>query len=304
MDEFQKMLQGMTKEQQAQFLKIMAGAGGLGAGGLGADPYGMGAMGGYGGYNPFRTGAYAGMSAFGGMPPQASGFRYRNKMNEYRNDLAGVDKKVADYGQMIGPPDPAKLAEFGAEKATTQEAMDKLSAERKSYIGNAVAGAAPGVISGVIGIVDKQRALNKLRGLNPNDYIPEEMKATTAQAKLSAASSKTADDAFRRSQLQQSANNATQAAILGATSPEQVQNAALRAQKVQNQGIQQLGAEGLAGQNQRKQYANQLAMQQGQMRQNIQDSIQKQIDATKQAKMKDIYGTLGSIGTGFVTGGV
>ncbi len=289
--EFQAMLAKMSdSEKQAFYNQIGAMQGG---------GYGMG------GYNPFRSGAYASMYGYGGMPPQASGFRYRNEMNQYGQQLA-------DLGAL---PQSVENAEKMAE---IQGKMQDLSAARSSYTGNAMAGAIPGVINAGIGIYDKLQALKKLKKLNPEDFIPKELKSSIGEvrgeqagANLAAASARTADDAFRREQLQQASNQATQTAMLAAQTPDQVQNAAIRAQQVKNQGIRQLGAEGLATQGQRKQFAQQLGgqarnleMQMGFLREKERKNIQSQIDATKQALYKDIGSGLSSIGQGFVTGGV
>jgi hypothetical protein len=289
--QFQAMLAQMTPEQRQAFYDQIGSMQGGG--------YGMG------GYNPFRMGAYSSMSAFGGMPPQASGFRYRNEMNQYDQQLANLASQ----------PQTAESAE---KMLDIQNKMQDLSAARSSYTGNAIAGAAPGIISSGIGIIDKLSALKKLKKLNPDDFIPKELKSSIADvrgeqagAQMSAASARTADDAFRREQMQQAANQATQTAMLAATSPDQVQNAAIKAQKIQNQGIRQLGAEGVATQSQRKQLARQiggearnLEMQMGFLREKERKNIQNQIDATKQALYKDIGSGLSSVGQAFVTGGV
>jgi hypothetical protein len=291
-----QLLATMTDAEKAQFMQALGGN----------DMTGMG-MNMTGGYNPFRYGAFSSMYGMGGMPPQASGFRYRNEMNQYNNELARLNSETG-----------APTEETAAKIASIQNKMNDLSAARNSYVGNAVAGSAPGIVGSAIGIYDKYQALKELRKLNPEDFIPKELKsgitelgATEQEAKLRAASAKTSDDAFRREQMQQASNEAVQNSMLAATSPDQVQNAAIQAQKVRNAGIRQLGAEGQASQGQRRQYADSLGgqrrnleMQMGFLREKERKNIQNQIDATKQGMMRDVMTGLNSVGQAFVTGGV
>lgn len=140
---------------------------------------------------------------------------------------------------------------------------------------------------------DKQLQDLKRRGVP--DLVPAALKESLGEQKLRAASAKTSNDAFQRSEINRAENRAINNARVAATSPDQIQSAAVKAQEASNRAKLQLGAMGEQSQSQNRNQLNSLRTQQSQYQKMAQDYYNQGVTSLYNAKQQAIGNTINGI---------
>lgn len=277
-------------------------------------------------YNPIAAmfGQYYGQNVGGGVPPASSGFRYRNKKAQLTGDATGIPAAteatknnaiVAGSYENWDPTDPgyADAQKIASDLKTpvspvpnldAQKELQTLNADRKSYIANGLVSGLPGVISSIAALHDNAQGLKRLNGLNPESYIPQEVRDVAGAATLASKSAVTADNAQRKADINANANAVVGNAQLTASTPEQLQQIALLTQKNSNNAINELGREGTTTQTGRKRYADTLNMNLGNMRQGVKNLIEQQKATLREAQSRNRTQLLENLGMTALTMGV
>lgn len=258
-----------------------------GQGGYGFGGYGNPGAYGFGGFNPFMSGQfgnYFGYTGGGGVPPASSGYRYRAKRDQLTNSLT-----------------PDKSFE---ELQSINDELGTLKSDRNSYMATGVASGLPGIINSIGALYDNQKGRERLKTLNPDNYVSPELRKASDKAALGSYSAQTADAAQRKSDINQNTVRAMQNAAAGATNAEQTQQTALMAQNVANNALNNLGREGLVSKSGRERYADSLAINVGNMRQKVKDEIEKQDAILREAQSRNRSQLIENIGMTALTMGV
>ncbi len=143
----------------------------------------------------------------------------------------------------------------------TEAAKAALATAKEEKLGAALTGgigAAPQVIGGIVGGIQAQQRLNKLRKFGIPDLMPESLKQGMGEAQLAAGSAKVANYAQQAGQNEANANLATNQIIAGASTPEAVIAGATRVQGMRNRAYNNLASQGLASQQERKNRLNEF----------------------------------------------
>jgi hypothetical protein len=287
------------------------GQGGYGFGGYGG--YGNPGAYGFGGFNPFMSGQfgnYFGYTGGGGVPPASSGYRYRNKRGQLQNQInTGIEDNATNDAIYNLISDPGAKAAFRSvnpeiDVESLQGELGTLKSDRNSYMATGVASGLPGIINSIGALYDNQKGRERLKTLNPDNYVSPELRKASDKAALGSYSAQTADAAQRKSDINQNTVRAMQNAAAGATNAEQTQQTALMAQNVANNALNNLGREGLVSKSGREQYADNLAMKVGSMRQKVKDEIEKQDAILREAQSRNRSQLIENIGMTALTMGV
>jgi len=182
------------------------------------------------------TGMSFGNSSTSFAPPRE---RYRTRI---RKAKAGID---------AGLPD--------AKEALATAKDEQLAAGLTAGIG-----AAPHVVGGIIGGMQANNRLNKLKKFGIPDLMPESLKQGMAEAQTSANSAKVSNYGQQAGQIESNANLATNQVVAGATSPDQVIAGATRVQGLRNRAYNNLSSQGAASQKERKNRLNEFRKIRGQ----------------------------------------
>jgi hypothetical protein len=175
---------------------------------------------------------------YGGIPtPKQQRYSTRiRKANDIINNTASTAEDVA-----------------GAKEALATAKEEKLGAALTGGIG-----AAPQVIGGIVGGIQAQQRLNKLKKFGIPDLMPESLKQGMGEAQLAAGSAKVSNYAQQAAQNEANANLATNQIIAAAPSAEQAIAGATRVQAMRNRAYNNLASQGLASQQERKNRLNEF----------------------------------------------
>jgi len=278
---------------------------------------------GNGGFNPFQMGMFGSYfgNTGGGVPDASSGFRYRDKRGQLQQQADALSanlpntgnadffKTLADApdlspGNRQDAMDNTRTYSTPGQVADVNKEIDTLDADRNSYIGTGLASGLPGAVSSVLGIVQNEQGLNRLEGINPESYIPQESKDAAAAATLASNSSSTSDRNQRISDINTNTNMVTGNAQLTARTPEEVQQVVLMAQKNANKAVNELGREGVAGRKDNKRYADTLNMKLGDMRQGVKNMIETKKSQLREARTRNAAELATNLGITALTMGV
>ncbi len=174
------------------------------------------------------------------------------------------------YGGVPNPPKKrystrireAKSAlKAAATTADTEAAQAALDTAKEEKLGAALTGAvaaAPQVIGGIVGGIQAQQRLNKLKKFGIPDLMPESLKQGMGEAQLAAGSAKVSNYAQQAAQNEANANLATNQIIAAAPSAEQAIAGATRVQAMRNRAYNNVASQGLASQEERKNRLNEF----------------------------------------------
>lgn len=241
----------------------------------GQNPYNF-----QGGFNPFSMGAFQnyfyGGTPGGGVPSASSEPRYRNKRKQI---LSGVDN--------------AKTPE---DLTNIQNELDTLDADRQSYMNNALISGAYSSAGPVLGLIANQQGLNALENVNPESYVPQELKDAAGAATLAANSSAVPNQAQQTADILAASTKAAGDAQLAAITPEQVQLAAVRAQKGTNQAINNMATQGANIQRENKRYADSLKTKVGDARQQAKNLLELKKAELEEARVRNATNLADNLG--------
>jgi len=276
-----------------------------------------------GGFNPFAMGQFGSYfgNMGGGVPDASSGFRYRDKRDQLTQQADALSanlpntgnadffKTLADApdlsaGNRQDAMDSTRTFSTPGQVADVNKEINTLDADRNSYEATGLASGLPGAVGSVLGILENEKGLNRLEGINPESYIPQETKDAAAAATLASNSSATSDRNQRIADINANTNAVSGQAQLTAGTPEEVQQVVLMAQKNANNAVNELGREGAVGQKGNKRYADTLNMKVGEMRQGVKNMIEEQKAKHREARTRNAAELATNLGITALTMGV
>jgi len=191
--------------------------------------------------------------------------RYRTRIRKAKAGVRALDSQISDSKGVLDNMDstPSQMesayTEFKAGQEGLKDAKETLATAKEEQLAaglTAGLGAAPQVVGGIIGGIQANNRLNKLKKFGIPDLMPDSLKQGMSEAQLAAKSAKVSNYGQQAGQIESNANLATNQVVAGATSPDQVIAGATRVQGLRNRAYNNLSSQGAASQQDRRNRLN------------------------------------------------